>query len=197
MDVEAKEARRREYEDLVRRQLALLGEDSTRAGLVRTPLRVARTMATLTRGYKTTLKDAIGQGIFDDEHDNMIMVRDIEVYSLCEHHLLPFFGKAHIAYIPNGRILGLSKLPRIVDMYAQRLQVQERLTSEIAEAIQESVQPDGVGVVIEASHLCMMMRGVEKQNSMTITSALIGSFREDAKTRDEFLRLAHAGHPNR
>lgn len=194
MDVEAKETRRLQYEDLVRRQLELLGEDSTRAGLVRTPLRVARTMAWLTRGYETDLKDAIGQGIFADDHDNMIMVRDIELYSLCEHHLLPFFGKAHIAYIPNGRILGLSKLPRIVDMYARRLQVQERLTSEIADAVVESVQPLGVGVVIEASHLCMMMRGVEKQNSMTITSALIGSFREDGKTRDEFLRLAHAGH---
>src|SRR5262245_60636845 len=146
MDVEAKETRRLQYEDLVRRQLELLGEDSTRAGLVRTPLRVARTMATLTRGYEIDLKEAIGQGIFADEHDNMIMVRDIELYSLCEHHLLPFFGKAHIAYIPNGRVLGLSKLPRIVDMYARRLQVQERLTSEIAEAIQESVRPIGVGV---------------------------------------------------
>jgi len=197
MDAEAKEIRRLEYEGLVRRQLELLGEEPGRGGLVRTPNRVARTMVSLTRGYKMTLADAIGQGIFADEHDNMIMVRDIELYSLCEHHLLPFFGKAHIAYIPNGRILGLSKLPRIVDMYARRLQVQERLTSEIAEAVQDSVQPRGVGVVIEASHLCMMMRGVEKQNSMTITSALIGSFREDGKTRDEFLRLAHAGHQNR
>lgn len=197
MDVEARETRRLQYEELVRRQLELLGEDSARAGLVRTPHRVARTMAWLTRGYETDLKDAIGQGIFADDHDNMIMVRDIELYSLCEHHLLPFFGKAHIAYIPNGRILGLSKLPRIVEMYARRLQVQERLTSEIAEAVVEAVQPLGVGVVIEASHLCMMMRGVEKQNSMTITSALIGSFREDGKTRDEFLRLAHAGHSTR
>src|SRR5688572_27243128 len=197
MDVEAKEARRLEYENLVRRQLELLGEDLKREGLVRTPIRVARTMASLMRGYGTTLKDAIGQGIFADEHDNMIMVRDIELYSLCEHHLLPFFGKAHIAYIPNGRILGLSKLPRIVDMFARRLQVQERLTSEIAEAVDEVVKPLGVGVVIEASHLCMMMRGVEKQNSMTITSALLGTFREDAKTRDEFLRLAHAGHNGR
>jgi GTP cyclohydrolase I len=191
------ERRRVEYESLVRRQLELLGEDPSRAGLARTPLRVARTMAFLTRGYEVTLQDAIGQGTFTDEHDNMIMVRDIEVYSLCEHHLLPFFGKAHIAYIPSGRILGLSKLPRIVDMFARRLQVQERLTSEIAEAVQESVNPIGVGVVIEAYHLCMMMRGVEKQNSMTITSALLGEFREDAKTRDEFLRLAHAGHTGR
>jgi len=189
--------RRREYEALVRRQLELLGEETTRIGLVRTPYRVARSMAWLTRGYEVDLKDAVGQGIFPDDHDNMIMVRDIEVYSLCEHHLLPFFGKAHIAYIPNGRILGLSKLPRIVDMYARRLQVQERLTSEIAEAVDEVVKPTGVGVVIEASHLCMMMRGVEKQNSMTITSALLGTFRDDGKTRDEFLRLAHAGHTGR
>ena len=186
--------RRAEFEDLVKRQLELIGEDPSRPGLVRTPLRVARSMAWLTRGYEVDLKDAVGQGIFPDDHDNMIMVRDIELYSLCEHHMLPFFGKAHVAYIPNGRVLGLSKVPRIVDMYARRLQIQERLTSEIAEAIQESVNPLGVGVVIEASHLCMMMRGVEKQNSMTITSALLGSFRDDAKTRDEFLRLAHAGH---
>jgi GTP cyclohydrolase I len=194
---ESTERRRIEYEGLVRRQLELLGEDPSRPGLVRTPHRVARSMAWLTRGYEVDLKEAVGQGIFDDEHDNMIMVRDIELYSMCEHHLLPFFGKAHIAYIPNGRILGLSKLPRIVDMFARRLQVQERLTGEIADAVQESVNPIGVGVVIEAAHLCMMMRGVEKQNSMTITSALLGTFRDDAKTRDEFLRLAHAGHNGR
>jgi GTP cyclohydrolase I len=194
---ETTQRRREEYEALVKRQLELLGEDPSRIGLARTPYRVARSMSWLTRGYETDLKDAVGQGIFSDDHDNMIMVRDIELYSLCEHHLLPFFGKAHIAYIPNGRILGLSKLPRIVDMFARRLQVQERLTSEIAEAVQESVNPAGVGVVVEAYHLCMMMRGVEKQNSMTITSALLGAFREDAKTRDEFLRLAHAGHSGR
>ena len=190
MDIE-KERRRAEYEELVRRQLELLGEDPSRDGLLRTPHRVARAMSWLTRGYETDLRDAVGQGVFDDEHDNMIMVRDIELYSLCEHHLLPFFGKVHIAYLPNGRILGLSKLPRIVDMFARRLQVQERLTGQIAEAVEESVEPLGVGVVIEASHLCMMMRGVEKQNSMTITSALRGTFRDDAKTRDEFLHLAH------
>jgi len=193
-ELEIDERRRAEYETLVRRQLELLGEDPSRVGLARTPLRVPPSMAWLTRGYEVDLKDAVGEGIFPDEHDNMIMVRDIELYSLCEHHLLPFFGKAHAAYIPHGKILGLSKVPRIVDMFARRLQVQERLTSEIAEAIEESVHPLGVGVVIEASHLCMMMRGVEKQNSMTITSALLGSFRNDAKTRDEFLRLAHAGH---
>ena len=196
MEPDTNEGRRAEYEALVRRQLELLGEDTSRTGLVRTPHRVARSMAWLTRGYEVDLKDAVGQGIFPDEHDNMIMVRDIELYSLCEHHMLPFFGKAHIAYIPNGRILGLSKLPRIVDMFARRLQVQERLTSEIAEAVDEVVKPLGVGVVIEASHLCMMMRGVEKQNSMTITSALLGTFREDAKTRDEFLRLAHVPTPS-
>ena len=197
METETKDRRRADFETLVTRQLELLGEDPTRPGLVRTPYRVARSMAWLTRGYRLALEDAVGQGIFPDEHDNMIMVRDIELYSLCEHHLLPFFGKAHIAYIPSGRILGLSKLPRIVDMFARRLQVQERLTSQIAEAIQDTVQPLGVGVVIEASHLCMMMRGVQKQNSMTITSALLGTFRDDAKTRDEFLRLAHAGHTGR
>jgi GTP cyclohydrolase I len=195
--IEAGERWRDEYEGLVRRQVELLGEDPSRPELVRTPIRVAKSMAFLTRGYRITLREAVGEGIFDDPHDNMIMVRDVELYSMCEHHLLPFFGRAHIAYIPNGRILGLSKIPRIVDMFARRLQVQERLTSEIAEAVQESVQPWGVGVVIEASHLCMMMRGVEKQNSMTITSALIGTFRDDAKTRDEFLRLAHAGQSGR
>jgi GTP cyclohydrolase IA len=180
-----------EYATLVKRQLELIGEDPNRPGLLKTPMRVAISMEWLTRGYEIDLRDAVGTGVFEDEHDNMIMVRDIELYSLCEHHLLPFFGKAHIAYIPNGRILGLSKLPRIVDMFARRLQVQERLTSDIADAVCEVIKPLGVGVVIEAYHLCMMMRGVEKQNSKTITSALNGTFRSDAKTRDEFLRLAH------
>ena len=181
-----------EFETTVRRQLQLLGEDPDREGLVRTPKRVARSMAWLTRGYRQDAWTAIGEGVFEEAHDNMVMVRDIELYSLCEHHLLPFFGKAHIAYIPNGRIVGLSKLPRLVEVFARRLQVQERLTAQIAEAICEVLNPRGVGVVIEAMHLCMMMRGVEKQNSKTITSALLGSFRDDAKTRDEFLRLAHA-----
>lgn len=181
-----------EYEALVRLQLELMGEDPAREGLLRTPQRVARSMEWLTRGYDTSLTEAVGEGVFADTHDNMVMVRDIELYSMCEHHLLPFYGKAHVAYVPNGRILGLSKIPRIVEMFARRLQVQERLTSEIAEALDEVLEPRGVGVVIEARHLCMMMRGVEKQNSMTITSALLGEFRDDAKTRDEFLRLAHA-----
>jgi GTP cyclohydrolase I len=149
-------------------------------------------MAFMTRGYSEQLRDVVGDAIFAEEHRNMVMVRDIELYSLCEHHLLPFFGKAHVAYIPNGRIVGLSKLPRVVDHFARRLQVQERLTEQIALAVEEVLQPLGVGVVIEAYHLCMMMRGVEKQNSRTITSALRGVFRDDARTREEFLALAHA-----
>ena len=181
-----------EFEKLIRRQLELVGEDPTREGLDRTPARVAKAMKFLTQGYNTTAEEVVGEGVFREEHDNMIMVRDIELYSLCEHHMLPFFGKAHVAYIPNGRIVGLSKIPRIVDVYARRLQVQERLTEQIAEGLCRVLKPSGVGVVIEAYHLCMMMRGVEKQNSKTITSSLRGAFREDPKTRDEFLRLAHS-----
>ena len=183
----------RRYALLVRRQLALLGEDPDREGLLKTPERVAKAMAFLTRGHQERLVDIVGDAIFTEDHHNMVMVRDIELYSLCEHHLLPFFGKAHVAYIPNGRIVGLSKLPRVVDHFARRLQVQERLTEEIAGAVQEVLEPLGVGVVIEAVHLCMMMRGVEKQNSRTITSALRGVFRDDARTREEFLALAHSG----
>jgi GTP cyclohydrolase I len=182
----------KEFEELVRRELELIGEDPNREGLLKTPVRVARSMAFLTQGYNSSAEEVVGKGIFKEEHDNMIMVRDIELYSLCEHHMLPFFGKAHVAYIPNGKIVGLSKIPRIVDVYARRLQVQERLTEQIAEGLCRVLNPSGVGVVIEAYHLCMMMRGVEKQNSKTITSALRGAFREDPKTRDEFLRLAHS-----
>ena len=177
---------------LVRKQLELIGEDPDRVGLVRTPARVAESLQFLTRGYSETVEDVIGNAIFEEAHDSMVIVRDIEVYSLCEHHMLPFFGKAHIAYIPAGRIVGLSKLPRIVDVFARRLQVQERLTEQIAKAIEDVLQPQGVGVVIEAVHLCMMMRGVEKQNSKTITSAVRGLFRRDHRTREEFLRLAHS-----
>jgi GTP cyclohydrolase I len=180
------------YAALVRKQLALLGEDPDREGLLKTPERVAKAMAFLTRGAHESLASIVGGAIFNEEHRNMVMVRDIELYSLCEHHLLPFFGKAHVAYIPNGRIVGLSKLPRLVDHFARRLQVQERLTEQIALAVEEVLHPLGVGVVIEAYHLCMMMRGVEKQNSRTITSALRGVFRDDARTREEFLALAHA-----
>lgn len=184
--------RTREFEKLIRRELELIGEDPERDGLLKTPSRVARAMEFLTQGYASSAEEVVGKGIFKEEHDNMIMVRDIELYSLCEHHMLPFFGKAHVAYIPNGKIVGLSKIPRIVDVYARRLQVQERLTEQIAEGLCRVLNPSGVGVVIEAYHLCMMMRGVEKQNSKTITSALRGAFREDPKTRDEFLRLAHS-----
>jgi GTP cyclohydrolase I len=180
-----------QLEEMVRNELGLLGEDPEREGLIKTPHRVAESMLWLTRGYEMDVNEIVGDAVFEEAHQSMVMVRDIELYSLCEHHMLPFFGKAHIAYIPDGRIVGLSKLPRIVDMFARRLQVQERLTEQVAVAIQEVLKPVGVGVVIEAYHLCMMMRGVEKQNSKTITSALRGSFRDDAKTRDEFLRLAY------
>jgi GTP cyclohydrolase I len=180
-----------ELEGLVRRQLELIGEDPDRDGLQRTPERVAKSLEWLTRGYDTDVRDVIGDALFEETHESMVVVRDIELYSMCEHHMLPFFGKAHIAYIPDGRIVGLSKLPRIVDVFARRLQVQERLTEQIAQAIDDVLAPKGVGVVIEAVHLCMMMRGVEKQNSKTITSALRGEFRECPMTRDEFLRLAH------
>jgi GTP cyclohydrolase I len=195
LDLDPVEGEFTELQTIIGRTLELLGEDPNRQGLLRTPLRVAKSLAWLTRGYGLRVADVVGEGVFEEGHENMILVRDIELYSLCEHHMLPFFGKAHIAYIPDGKIVGLSKLPRIVDMFARRLQVQERLTEQIARAVDEVLNPRGVGVVIEAAHLCMMMRGVEKQNSKTITSALRGTFRSDAKTRDEFLRLAHGGAP--
>lgn len=187
----SEEDRQAELARLVRRQLELLGEDPHREGLLKTPERVAKALTWLTHGIDADARDVIGDAVFAEAHENMVMVRDIELYSLCEHHMLPFFGKAHIAYIPNGRIVGLSKFPRIVDVFARRLQVQERLTEQIAEAIDEALAPRGVGVVIEAVHLCMMMRGVEKQNTSTITSALRGVFRDCPMTRDEFFRLAN------
>jgi GTP cyclohydrolase I len=155
----------------------------------RTPARVESSLRWLTRGYGLSAADAVGDAVFEESHQSMIMVRDIELYSMCEHHMLPFFGRAHVAYIPDGKIVGLSKLPRIVEVFARRLQVQERLTDQVADAVMDILQPQGVGVVIEAAHFCMMMRGVEKQNSKTITSAMRGVFLEDIKTREEFLRL--------
>ncbi len=192
-DLDPVGSRNEEYEELVKRQLELLGEDPSRSGLAKTPLRVANAMAWLTRGYAMDVNEVVGDAIFEEEHEHMIMVRDIELYSMCEHHMLPFYGRAHVAYIPKGRIVGLSKLPRIVEVFARRLQVQERLTEQVARAVDEVLSPYGVGVVVEAYHLCMMMRGVEKQNSKTITSALRGSFRSDARTREEFLALAYPG----
>jgi len=179
----------------VTRILQAIGEDPARPALQRTPERVHKAMHWLTRGYEMSVQDVVGTGVFEEKHDEMILVRDIELYSLCEHHLLPFFGRAHVAYIPNGRLIGLSKLPRIVEVFARRLQVQERLTDQVADAVMEVLTPQGVGVVIEAAHLCMMMRGVEKQNSRTVTSAVRGTFREDSRTRSEFLRLVAAGRP--
>ena len=176
-------------QELVAELLRRLGEDPTRPGLRNTPQRVEKSLQWLTRGYHADPRDAIGDAIFEEDHHHMVLVKDIDMYSLCEHHMLPFFGKVHIAYIPNGRIVGLSKLPRLVEVFARRLQVQERLTAQIADALQELLQPAGVGVVCEAYHLCMMMRGVEKQNSKTITSAMQGVFLDDLRTREEFLRL--------
>jgi GTP cyclohydrolase IA len=176
-------------QELVREMLLRLGEDPTRQGLQKTPERVDKSLTWLTRGYDLSVDTVLGDALFDEDHHNMVIVKDIEMYSLCEHHMLPFFGKVHVAYIPNGRIVGLSKVPRIVEVFARRLQVQERLTAQIAQALSDVLQPQGVGVIIEAHHLCMMMRGVEKQNSKTITSAMHGVFLSDLRTRDEFLRL--------
>jgi GTP cyclohydrolase I len=174
---------------LTRELLAALGEDPDREALLRTPARVAQSLRFLTQGYGVEVKDVIRDAVYAEPYEEMVLVRDVEVYSLCEHHMLPFYGRAHIAYMPRGRIVGLSKLPRVVDVFARRLQVQERLTTQIAEALDEALHPYGVAVVIEAFHLCMMMRGVQKQNSQTVTSALTGVFRTDPKTRSEFLEL--------
>lgn len=176
-------------EDIVRQLLAALGEDPTRDGLQETPRRVAKSLDFLTSGYRTDLDHVINNALFDVDYSEMVIVRDIDFYSLCEHHLLPFFGKCHVAYLPSRKVIGLSKLPRIVDMFARRLQVQERMTEQIADAITSTIAPLGVAVVAEATHLCMAMRGVEKQNSTTVTSAMRGAFREDARTRHEFLEL--------
>jgi GTP cyclohydrolase IA len=181
------------FQDLLRGVLVELGEDPDREGLLKTPERVEKSLRWLTRGHEMDVRDVIGDALFEESYDNMVLVRDIEFYSLCEHHMLPFFGQAHIAYIPNGRVVGLSKVARVVEVFARRLQVQERLTDQIADALVEALDPLGVGVVVEASHFCMMMRGVEKQNSRTLTSALRGSFRNNPETRGEFMRLVHGG----
>jgi GTP cyclohydrolase I len=173
----------------IRSILTQLGEDPTRDGLLNTPKRVDAAFRFLTSGYQMSVDDLVNKALFDVAYDEMVIVRDIEVFSLCEHHLLPFFGKAHVGYIPNGRVIGLSKIPRLVDMYARRLQVQERLTTQIAETINEKIHPRGVAVVIEAQHLCMIMRGVEKQNSVAVTSSMLGVFKENQNTRNEFLNL--------
>ena len=182
------------FEDLVAEMILRLGDDPEREGMRKTPKRVAKSLAFLTEGYNKRPQEVVGDALYEQSHQNMVLVKDIEVYSLCEHHLLPFFGKAHIAYIPDGHILGLSKLARLVDVYARRFQVQERLTEQIAQAVWETTRPQGVAVVVEAYHLCMMMRGVQKQNSKTITSAMRGAFLEDQRTRDEFLRLTTSAH---
>jgi GTP cyclohydrolase I len=172
--------------------LARMGEDPTRDGLLNTPKRMEKSMTFLSQGYRQSVEDVLHGALFDVDYDEMVIVKDIEFYSLCEHHLLPFFGKAHIAYLPQGKVVGLSKIPRIVDVFARRLQVQERLTQQIAEAIEEAIGPQGVGVVLEAQHMCMMMRGVEKQSSSTVTSSMRGVFKTQLQTRNEFLSLVQS-----
>ena len=176
-------------QDIIRQLLSALGEDASREGLLNTPRRVEKALTFLTSGYKADVDTMLNNALFSVDYNEMVIVRDIDFYSLCEHHLLPFFGKCHVAYIPNGKVVGLSKIPRLVDIFARRLQVQERLTSEIANTLLAKIQPLGVAVVTEATHLCMSMRGVEKQNSVAVTSAMLGAFREDARTRAEFLNL--------
>ena len=182
------------FPDLVAEMIRRLGDDPSRPGMLKTPERVAEAMAFLTKGYGESPEVVLNDALFEEAHRNMVLVKDIELYSLCEHHLLPFFGKVHVAYVPNGRIVGLSKVARLVEVFARRFQVQERLTEQIAQALWETTEPQGVAVVVEAYHLCMMMRGVEKQNSKTITSAMRGVFMEDQRTRDEFLRLTTSVH---
>jgi GTP cyclohydrolase I len=179
------------FEELIHETLVRLGEDPAREGLVRTPERVHKALAFLTKGYQEDPEAMLRKALFTVTYDEMVIVKDIEVFSLCEHHMLPFFGKVHVAYIPNGKVVGLSKIPRLIEIFSRRLQIQERLTTQIAETIQNAIQPQGVGVVIEARHLCMMMRGVEKQHSAAVTSSMLGSFRNNQETRTEFLSLIH------
>ena len=184
-------------QDLYRELISRLGEDPNRDGLLRTPERMEKSMEYLTRGYQQTIGEVLHEALFDVDYDEMVIVKDIEFYSMCEHHMLPFFGKAHIAYVPHGKVIGLSKLPRLVDVFARRLQVQERLTRQIGDAITEAIHPQGVAVILEAQHLCMMMRGVEKQQSSTVTSAMLGVFKSQLQTRNEFLTLVRSGSGSR
>jgi GTP cyclohydrolase IA len=177
------------FEDLVREMIVRLGEDPEREGLVRTPQRVHKAFDDLLKGYREDPEAMVKKALFTVSYDEMVIVKDIEMFSLCEHHMLPFFGKVHVAYIPSGKVIGLSKIPRLVEIFARRLQIQERLTTEIAETIQKTICPQGVGVVVEARHLCMMMRGVEKQHSAAVTSSMLGCFRDEEETRSEFLSL--------
>jgi GTP cyclohydrolase I len=179
------------FEELVREMIVRLGEDPAREGLVRTPDRVHRAYEFLTKGYQEDPEALLQKALFTVDYDEMVIVKDVEMFSLCEHHMLPFFGKVHVAYIPNGKVVGLSKIPRLIEIFSHRLQIQERLTTQIAETIQKAIEPQGVGVVIEARHLCMMMRGVEKQHSAAVTSSMLGCFRERQETRTEFLSLIH------
>jgi GTP cyclohydrolase I len=184
------------FEELTREMLVRLGEDPNREGLVRTPERFAKALQYLTKGYNEDPKTILNDALFTVNYDEMVIVKDVEMFSLCEHHVLPFYGKVHVAYVPNGKVIGLSKIPRLIDVFARRLQVQERLTTQIAETIMEAIQPQGVGVVIEARHLCMMMRGVEKQHSAALTSSMQGLFRDCAETRAEFLSLIRGKNGN-
>ena len=190
--MDERESNRAKLEELVEGMLKAVGEDPAREGLARTPHRVAKALQFLTRGYEEDIHKVLNSAVFQEKYSEMVIVKDIDFFSMCEHHMLPFFGRAHVAYIPNGKIIGLSKIPRIVEVFSRRLQVQERLTQQIADTLQEALLPDGVGVVLEARHMCMMMRGVEKQNSVATTSAMLGVFREDVKTREEFLKLISA-----
>jgi len=191
--IEAGTAAALSTQDIYRELLRRIGEDPARDGLAQTPERVEKAMAFLTQGYAMDVPTVLNDALFEVDYDEMVMVRDVEFYSLCEHHLLPFFGKVHVAYVPRGRVIGLSKIPRLVEMYSRRLQVQERMTTQIADAIVQAIEPQGVGVIVEAQHLCMMMRGVEKQHSATVTSAMRGVFKTQTQTRNEFLSLVRRG----
>ena len=180
---------KKRLEEITKELLGLIGEDSTRQGLMKTPKRVAESWKFLSQGYHQNLDEIINEAIFDESAKDMIIVKDIEFYSLCEHHLIPFYGKAHVGYIPDGKIIGLSKIPRVIDFYARRLQVQERLTNQIATCIQDLLNPKGVAVIMEGRHFCMLMRGVQKQNSIASTSSMLGAFRDQSTTRNEFLKL--------